>query len=940
MARTYVAVDVETTGLDSVRDEIIEVAAITFEGADITDEFVSLVNPRTDIPPFISKLTGITDAMVTEAPVMSSLRATLKRKLADHVIVGHNVEFDLSFLRANQLGYGNHRLDTVTLATILVPEAGRYGLEALAYHLDFPPPPGSSHRAGIDANTTIELFLALRERALRLSLAQLEEIVQAGSVIGWPEALFFEDVLAERARHAFQGDELRQRGQLPKLYVAPPVEGQPVVPEETPTALDIAWLTELIMPGGHFEREFPGFEYRLQQVAMMQAVATAFNEGRHVLVEAGTGTGKSLGYLLPSAFWATENGRRVVISTNTINLQDQLMSKDIPALRDTLRLDLRAAVRKGRSNYICTRLFQQMRRSGPTNADEMALYAKVLLWLPTTQTGDVSEVSLRGPGERAAWAKLNGDNQVCTSEQCASENCPLHVARRSAELAHLVIVNHALLLADMTTGNLVLPDYVDLIIDEAHHLESAVTSGLSFRTDRRAIDTIVDEAMRPRAGLVGNAQQRISAVAPVEVSRAVDALAERMRSAAQVATIQLDDFFTTLDYFLQGLRQGKSQFADPIRLTSAVRVQPEYYVLEESWESLNLALKPLTKDFSKLAEAVADCAASYGIEDEEELRAALLDNGKLLENIRTQLDALISDPQPEMIYWVEYFRENVSLHVAPLHVGPLVEEHIFGTKETVVLTSATLRTAGYGRQEPSFDYLRDRLHAHDADELAVGSPFDYRRSTLLYLVSDIPEPNQPGYQRALEQAIIDVATTLGGRTLVLFTSNKHLSDTAEAIESALSRQGITTLAQTSGGSRQQLLDQFRREDSRSVLLGTRSFWEGVDVPGPALEGLIIARLPFDVPSDPVFAARSETYENAFFEYSIPEAVLRFRQGFGRLIRRVTDEGVVVVLDKRVLSKRYGELFIEALPECTVIRQRGDRINELLVRWAARDRTRV
>ncbi|MEZ4517502.1 MAG: hypothetical protein R3C44_11950 [Chloroflexota bacterium] len=380
-------------------------------------------------------------------------------------------------------------------------------------------------------------------------------------------------------------------------------------------------------------------------------------------------------------------------------------------------------------------------------------------------------------------------------------------------------------MADMATGNLVLPEYMDLIIDEAHHLESAVTGGLSFRTDRRAVDTILDEVARPRVGMVARAQQRIGAVALPDVSRQVDSIAERMRSNAQIAGSQLDDFFMSLDYFLQGLSQGRSQFAEQIRLTEAIRVQPEYPQIEESWDNLSQAIGALSKDFAKLAEAVADCAASYGIEDEEEMRATLLDSGKGLEAVRTNVDWIILDPQPDMIYWAERYRDTISLHAAPLLVGPLVEEHIFNAKETVVLTSATLRTAGYGGLEPSFDYLRERLYAQHADEFAVGSPFDYRRSTLLYLVSDIPEPNQPGYQRALEQAIIDVAVTLGGRTLVLFTANNHLSQTAQNIEAALSAHNITTLAQNSGTSRQQLLEQFRREDSRSVLLGTRSFWE-------------------------------------------------------------------------------------------------------------------
>jgi DNA polymerase-3 subunit epsilon/ATP-dependent DNA helicase DinG len=939
MTTTYVAIDVETTGLDSARDAIIEVAAVTFRGNEVTDEFTSLVNPLRDIPPFVSQLTGITDAMVADAPGLFSLRSRLKSKLADHVIVGHNVEFDLGFLREATLAHGNRRVDTMTLASILVPEAGRFGLSALAAYLNFPVADGNSHRALTDAVQTVELFLALRERALALSLAQLEEIVSAGQRLGWPETTFFEDVLAERARHAFEGGEMRARGQLPRLYHAPKLEGQALVPAEHPAPLDTPWITSLIRPGGHFGRAFPGFEHRPQQVEMLRAVAEAFNEGRHVLVEAGTGTGKSLGYLLPAAFWATENGRRVVISTNTINLQDQLVNKDVPALRDTLNLDLRVAVRKGRSNYLCTRLFQQMRRAGPGSADEMTLYARVLLWLPNSQTGDLGEIVLRTPGERLAWSKLSGENPTCTSDQCAAENCPLHIARRRAELAHLVVVNHSLLLADLSSNGMVLPEYTDLIIDEAHHLEAAVTDGLSFRADRRFLETILEEASRPRAGLVGNAQQRVAAVAPRENAAAIDALAERLRADANAAIFQTQDFFTTFDFFLRGQERERTQFAAQLRLTAAVRIQPDYHLIEEGWTPLNRLYAVIARDFLKLSQAIADLGHVIDIEGEDELRAALTSSGQTLEEARANIDALVAQPNAEMIYWAEQYKDNISLHAAPLHVGPLVDKHIFQSKETVVLTSATLRTAGFGGTESTFNYLRERLHAHEADELAVGSPFDYKNSTLLYLVTDIPEPNQPGYQRLLEQAIIDTAVTLGGRTLVLFTANNHLNQTAAAIDSQLTRHNITTLAQGSGASRQQLLEQFRREGGRNVLLGTRSFWEGVDVPGPALTALLIAKLPFDVPTDPVFAARSETYENPFFEYSIPEAVLRFRQGFGRLIRRGSDEGIVICLDKRLLTKRYGGLFLEALPACTVVRQRADRIEELVGRWMARDRSR-
>ncbi|WP_420641356.1 helicase C-terminal domain-containing protein [Candidatus Leptofilum sp.] len=938
-ATTYVAIDVETTGLDPKTDSIIEVAAITFRGNDILDEYSSLVNPHREVPPFITQLTGITQAMVDEAPTMFTLRSHLRPKLRDHVLVGHNVGFDLGFLEAERLGVGNHRLDTVTLASILFPDAGRFNLESLVNYLGLPNPHGSqTHRALDDAEQTVELFLALRERAMGLQLSQIDELVEAGQRLGWPETIFFEDILAERVRTAFEGKELRHRGRLPRLFVPGKLEGRAAVPAENPNMLDPDLVASMIQPGGNFSQLFDAFEYRPQQVEMLDAVVGAFNDGAHVMVEAGTGTGKSIAYLIPAAFWSVENGRRVVISTNTINLQDQLIGKDIPELQKVLPFELRAAVRKGKRNYVCTRLFQQMRHSGPSNSDEMALYARILLWLPTTETGDVAELNLRTPGERLAWSRLNGENASCSSDHCAAENCPLHVAKRRAELANLVIVNHSLLLSDLANENMVLPQFYDLIVDEAHHLESAVTDGLSFRADKRFLEAILDDVNKQRGGLLSDLQSRLEAALPPDFATKFAELINRIRREGQSAVIRLDEFFTTLTYFLSEAMNRRSQFAQQIRITPAVRVQPGFDEVEISWDNLSRHLHGIVDGFTKLAGGLNDIAEQFDVEDGEDLQLALMSNGRSLEETRLNLDGIILSPDNQMIYWVEVFKERVSLHAAPLHVGPLVQSNIFEALETVVLTSATMRTAGPdAREEANFAYIRERLHAYDVDELAVGSPFDYENQTLLYLVTDISEPNQPGYQRMLEDAIVDVATSLGGRTMVLFTAYSQLNQTAKAIEGSLADAGITTLAQSSGGSRQQLLDQFKKPDAQAVLLGTRSFWEGVDVPGEALQAVLIAKLPFDVPSDPVFAARSETFDNAFFEYSVPEAVLRFRQGFGRLNRRTTDEGVVIILDKRVITKRYGQMFVDALPECTVLRQRLDRIGELTLRWLNRDR---
>ncbi|MCA9979137.1 MAG: hypothetical protein KC413_25420, partial [Anaerolineales bacterium] len=476
------------------------------------------------------------------------------------------------------------------------------------------------------------------------------------------------------------------------------------------------------------------------------------------------------------------------------------------------------------------------------------------------------------------------------------------------------------------------------IIDEAHHLETAVTDGLSFRADKRFMEAILDDITAARSGLIADVHNRARSSLPPAMSSTFDQIVNRLRRDAQVAAQELEDFFTTLSFFLQDYTQSRSQFAEQIRLVSAVRAQPNYDEVTISWDNLDKSLRVIVKGFEQLAQALSEVVDGYDFEDGEELLLTVQSNGRSLHETRQNLNSIIADPQNEMIYWVEIWKDRISLHAAPLHIGPLVEEHIFQAKETVILTSATMRTAGpAARGEPTFDYIKERLHGHDANELAVGSPFDYENATLLYLVSDIPEPNQPGYQRYLEEAIIDVARALNGRTLVLFTAYGHLTQTARAVEGPLSAAGITVLAQSQGASRQQLLAQFKQEGSKSILLGTRSFWEGVDVPGEALQAVLIAKIPFDVPSDPIFAARSETYDNAFFEYSVPEAVLRFRQGFGRLIRRQSDEGVVAILDKRVLTKRYGQMFLDSLPNCTVLRQRNGRLGELTLRWLNRDK---
>jgi DNA polymerase-3 subunit epsilon/ATP-dependent DNA helicase DinG len=670
------------------------------------------------------------------------------------------------------------------------------------------------------------------------------------------------------------------------------------------------------------------------------------NESNHLLVEAGTGVGKSLAYLLPAVHWAYTNGQRVVISTNTINLQEQLYHKDLPDLAKLLPFEFLAAVLKGRSHYLCPTRLTSLRHAGPSTPEEMRVLCKVLLWLPGTVTGDGDELFLPNPVERAIWARLSADSEACTPERCVAfqrGECFFYRARNAAESAHVVIVNHALLLSDIAVENRALPDYQYLIVDEAHHLEDATTQQLSFSVDRNAMQRMlaeigkVDQGRRAQ-GLLADLVGRVRHAVPEELARPVESFVEKTAKAVDGAMRQSDELFDQLAEFVASYRgENSGEYAFRLRIIPALRAQPAWSSIEIAWDNLGKGLFAIADSLARLGEGLNDLD-EYDIPDRDEMLARVLGVRREIAEAREQLEAIVAKPESSGVYWAELSTEQgggwrngnriLSLHAAPLHVGPLVEKHLFKTKSSVIMTSATLRTGA------SFSFVKERLHAWDADDLSVGSPFDYKSSTMLYLVSDMPEPGEQGYQRALEQGLITLCRAMGGRTLVLFTSYSQLRTTAKVLTPTLARDDIMVYEQSDGSSRRQLLENFKNA-TRGVLLGTRSFWEGVDVPGEALSCLAMVRLPFAVPTDPIFAARSETFDQAFMEYSVPDAILRFRQGFGRLIRTAADRGVVVVFDKRVLTKTYGPTFLKSLPECTLRRGAHAELGRAVTEWMSR-----
>jgi ATP-dependent DNA helicase DinG len=954
MKRVYVAVDLETTGLDAERDAILEIGAVKFRGDRVLGEFQTLINPGRRIPLKIVELTGITQEEADAAPSLFSQLPRLARFVGDLPVVGHSVGFDLAFLRRHSVLVNSEGLDTWELSQLLVPHADRYSLAKLADELGIALE--TSHRALDDARVTHSLLVALYLRAMQLPIATLKEIVRAGRKVRWDTTRFFEDALHDANRDlsaasSIGGQLAAQMGTASvsvASLMAKPAKVRPLQPVPERVEVDVDSICAILEHDGTMARTFPGFEYRREQIEMLAAVAEALNTGDHLLVEAGTGTGKSLAYLLPAVHWAVRNRDRVVISTNTINLQQQLVGKDIPQVRELVAFPFEAVVLKGRSHYLCVSQLDSFRRHGPRSADEARLLARLLIWLPNTLTGDVEELSLYSSADRALWHGMSAAFEGCNRDRCrafAQGRCFFYRARHRAEGAHVIIVNHALLLSDIAVENRVLPEYGHLIVDEAQHLENATANQLSFAADRRSVLRLLREVGKAQRGQGAwgvlndvialirspDASGRLTAPAAETIERHVVEVGAHARGSQN----RIDAFFDAIAAFAADFAGPvRGSYAHRMRIDSGVRTQPGWDEVEITWDNANSELVELIRSLSELDGALK-ALEKLNLLDWEDVSGRVTGVVRRVSETTDQLNQLIFQPSKDDVCWMSIGQndEGLSLHVAPLNVGALVREHLFHTKRSVVMTSATLRVA------ESFDFLRDRLHAWEANELSVGSPFNYAESTLFYLVDDIPEPrqpNQPGfqeYQRGLETGLVELVKAVEGRTLALFTSYRQLRTTARAIAARLAQDGISVLEQGDGTSRRQLLENFQT-NPRSVLLGTRSFWEGVDIPGEALSCLAIIRLPFAVPSDPLYAARAEEFDNPFFDYFVPEAVLRFLQGFGRLIRTKSDRGVVVVFDKRLLTKSYGPTFMESLPGPTVKQGLSSNLPTIAARWIA------
>jgi ATP-dependent DNA helicase DinG len=625
------------------------------------------------------------------------------------------------------------------------------------------------------------------------------------------------------------------------------------------------------------------FEYRPEQQQMAAAVAGALEGNHHLVAEAGTGVGKSLAYLIPAVLFSLEHRRKAIISTHTINLQEQLLQKDIPIVRKLLDRPFEAALLKGRQNYLCPNRLNralQLQNDLFTSSEQQELL-RIKAWSQKTTEGTLSDLDVEP--DPSVWTQVCSEPHICTPKTCGTDSrCFYQEARKKLLTADLIVVNHTLffvaldsmaLAENRTSGYLFPNDFV--ILDEAHTIESVAARQVGLGVSQYGLKQALFRLYNPKSkkGLF-------------TVLRAEEAVRETAESIEVV-----DRFFEAVDQAADFRKGRECRVRQPGLVSDSVSI-------------------PLARVQAAVVTAVKQ------VEDEK-LKSELQDLGRRIREARRGVVEFLQQTPENYVYWVERTgktAQNLTLNAAPIDISSVLSRMLFPEDRICVMTSATLSVG-----QDDLTYFRSRVGALDVGALQIGSPFDYEKQMRLYVAKKMPDPRDPSYEDALEKWIAYFLHKTNGRAFVLFTSYKTMMSVVQRMESELNRT-YTFMVQGQGSSRTRMLERFKKS-ANGVLFGTDSFWTGVDVPGEALSNVIITRLPFAVPDHPLIEAKLEYIEgnggDPFTEYSLPEAILKLRQGVGRLIRTKTDEGIIVILDNRILSRSYGQSFLQALPPCPI-----------------------
>ncbi|MCU6708318.1 ATP-dependent DNA helicase DinG [Paenibacillus sp. J5C_2022] len=942
----YAVLDLETTG-HGTEDQIIQVGlVIVNDELQITDKFSTFVKPRIAIPEFITNLTGIDHAMTKHSPEWDEVALKLLPFLEDAVLVAHNVGFDASFLdRALQesgyMPFLGRKLDTIELLRILYPSLTSYQLGMVTEQFGIAH--DHHHRADSDAAATAEIFItcARKLRSLPLLTVQrLSSLIDESKDMQW----FLAEQAARMEQHTvFEASDYDYYRQFALQAGEWSEEKAPRQEEGT----DAEWLADTSFEQylndvkRRFQELFPGYEEREAQSRMFQEVHQSFEEGKHLLIEAGTGTGKSLGYLIPALYYSIRHHTKMVVSTHTINLQEQLRHRDLPLLAQVLPFPFKASILKGRGNYLCMRKFEHKlnARDYMAKGEDGITAASMVVWLSETETGDQEELNFSGRGAEF-WSTVASDANSCLNRACPwFKRCYYHRAKHESNIADVCITNHSMLFTDVQADHRLLPAYNHLVIDEAHHVEEVAGKHLGTQVNYfTLISSLTRMQKDARSGILHTLRHKLRDDGDDHAEAWVETIDDCIPKLGELKE-QWDKLFEFLFNDIASVQaEGDGTLVKRLSTGETSEHWQEAVAIEGN---IHVELARMIKTLEKLIGDVKERS------EEQSVQGVLTDlNGCLrdLSRLKDELRMMTKLEQEDFVFWLEgnsaYRHRSIQLYAAPIDVSRKLQQYFFDTKESIVLTSATLTV------KKTFQYAEEQLGLAGYEEkgklraVQLPSPFQYREQALVIVPRDFPllkgASYNDDYLNKLVRSLRDVASGTRGRMLVLFTSYRMLRSVYDPLKESLAEAGINVLGQGIDSSNRTKLTRRFLQQPESVLLGTSSFWEGVDIPGESLICLAIVRLPFQPPSHPVLEAKAELLQrrnqNPFMKLSIPGAVIKFKQGFGRLVRSSQDKGIVIIYDTRVIETFYGKHFLYSLPGPKIETMHADQMVPRMEEW--------
>ncbi len=935
----FLVIDLETTGDNPIDHSITQIGAVLIEGGKVIDTFSTFVYTEQEIPTFIQELTGITNEMLVDAPTMDEVMVQLLPMLEGSVFVAHNANFDLGFIQKSldQLGYEPFDglvLDTLLMARIILPMVQSYKLNSLTDELDIQH--DNPHRADDDALATAELLLQLLDQLEEMPLIYLQRLRDIIRYSFADLAIYLEEYIEKKQLNF---TEKEQSYIVMNQLALQPIEEFEMEAEENERIVPVE---ELFGQNGVLSTEFPDFEVRPSQKQMAKKVIQAFENSAHLMVEAGTGTGKSLAYLLPSIYWAKEYDEKIVVSTHTINLQEQLFHKDIPLLKKILPFSFSATILKGRNNYLCLRKFEQAAGSieDERNKESITNLSQMLTWVYQTNTGDVEEINLPFTAKEL-WNQVKSDKDSCLNRACPwFKMCFYHRAKQKAQLSDLIITNHSLLLTDLQAEHRILPGYQRLIVDEAHHFEDVALKHLGYEINQFYVHSLFQHLYKDaKNGFLVSLMNELFATKDTDSFAVGNQIQNHSIPLLMKVEGEFQTYFNLINEFVEKTCRKNENGRVALRITEAIKEKEEWAIILQVVDNLYVQSTELLNQMEEQLKRIKE------LEIEESL---LVDFKGYLQELRylfVHLQEWNYAKDTNMVFWIEAEQKRKRIFsyllASPIEIGEYLKAALFDKKESVILTSATLSV------NESFNYSYKKFGFDEKDEqmwsLKLPSPFDYKKQAVMYIPKDFPniqEISEKEYIHYLAKSIGEIAISMNGKTLVLFTSHQMLQDTYYLLKKILQPFHIQVLGHgIDSTSRSKLTTKFKT-NNQTVLLGTSSFWEGVDIPGESLSALIIARLPFNPPNHPVQEAKTEKLrsegKNPFTELSVPQAVIRFKQGFGRLIRTQKDKGIVVIFDRRIMEARYGKAFVRSLPPLNIVYQPMRQLITLMEEWMEKE----